>query len=406
MGLTLYDTVCNHTDDDGYEGSGCSGKAHGKQRCREQLRGKIDAGHTHQHNRNDVVQEGNSGFFAGTEVTAEAEMNAGEKAVPDITAQILTACKDRIAIRGKQGNNRFCNKLDQNGNHNSESGSQINCIAERLLSPFRLIGTDILCTEGRNGRKHRGGNQEQEADNFLYDTNGSSIGESALVGNDRNEDKGNLDQPVLHRNRDADFQNTSHDRGLRFEVCPVQGKSVLFFYKKNKGNSDTDRLGKRRAKSSSGRSQMESSHKDVIQNNIHDAGDGDEIHGTFGVTHTAQNGTDDVICGDKRNSDEADREIRNRSVYRFGRSGHDGYDRFYQQKQYNRQYKGKQQEQGYGISDIRGSLLPVIGTDRLTDTDGCSHGKSDDHNGEHMHDLGADGNGSGTCYTLKLPDDE
>lgn len=79
MGLAFNDTVRNHTDDDGYEGSGCGGKSHGKQRCREQLRGNVDAGHTHQHNRNDVVQEGNSGFFAGTEVTAEAEMNAGEK---------------------------------------------------------------------------------------------------------------------------------------------------------------------------------------------------------------------------------------------------------------------------------------------------------------------------------------
>ncbi len=81
---------------------------------------------------------------------------------------------------------------------------------------------------------------------------------------------------------------------------------------------------------------MKSSHKDVIQNNIHNAGNGNEIHGTFGVSHTAQNGTDDVICGDKRNSDKADREIRNRSVYRLGGSRHDGYDRLYQHKQHNR----------------------------------------------------------------------
>ena len=81
---------------------------------------------------------------------------------------------------------------------------------------------------------------------------------------------------------------------------------------------------------------MEGSHKDIIQNNIHNTGNGDEIHRTFGVTHTAQNGTDDVICGDKRNSDKADREIGNRSVYRLRWSGHDGYDRLYQHKQYNR----------------------------------------------------------------------
>ena len=47
-------------------------------------------------------------------------------------------------------------KLDQNRNHNSESGSQINRIAERLFGTFRLVGTDILRAEGRNGRKHRG----------------------------------------------------------------------------------------------------------------------------------------------------------------------------------------------------------------------------------------------------------
>ena len=54
----------------------------------------------------------------------------------------------------------------------------------------------------------------------------------------------------------------------------------------------------------------------------------------------------------------------------------------------------------------RDACFFIFCADGLRDADSRSHGKSHDDNGNHMHNLTADGNGCCTGRAFKLSDDE
>ena len=57
--------------------------------------------------------------------------------------------------------------------------------------------------------------------------------------------------------------------------------------------------------------EAEHTHEQVIQSDVGGAGYCNEIHGTFAVTHTAEDGADNVVGGDKGDAyKEADPQIR------------------------------------------------------------------------------------------------
>lgn len=66
----------------------CRGKPHGEKSCREPLGCKICAGYPNAHDGERIMQKGKTGTADGTEVAAEAELEAGEKAVPHIAPQM------------------------------------------------------------------------------------------------------------------------------------------------------------------------------------------------------------------------------------------------------------------------------------------------------------------------------
>ena len=75
-------------DDDRQQRARGSGKSHGEERVREELRGQVHAGDAHERDRRDVVDERYLGAAAGAEIPAEAEVYSGEERVPDVAAQI------------------------------------------------------------------------------------------------------------------------------------------------------------------------------------------------------------------------------------------------------------------------------------------------------------------------------
>ena len=63
---------------------------------REKNRGQVYSRHTYQQNGDNIMQEGKSGSAAGTEVSAETEMDSGKQAVPRISVQLLAAHTDNF----------------------------------------------------------------------------------------------------------------------------------------------------------------------------------------------------------------------------------------------------------------------------------------------------------------------
>ena len=173
---------------------------------------------------------------------------------------------------------------------------------------------------------------------------------------------------------------------MRLEVGFFQ-HDALPFQNHNQRHNYADRLRKRSAKCCSGRTEAESTHKEIIQADVGGTGYGDKVHWAFAVAHTTEDGTDDVICCDKGNTDKADGQIFHRTVHSFCRSRQCRNDGAHQHQQNRHQYDGHRHKECHGIAHIFCRLSAVTRTDGLPDADGRSHRKPNDHHREHMHDL-------------------
>ena len=78
----------------------------------------------------------------------------------------------------------------------------------------------------------------------------------------------------------------------------------------------------------------------------------------------------------------------------------------HQQDQYHREHYREGEEQRDRVADVDSGALFVVGAHGLTDADGRAHSQAYDHDGEHMHDLGTDGDRSGAGRPIELTDDE
>lgn len=143
------------------------------------------------------MEKGKLRSLTSAEIAAEAEMDSGQKAVPDIAFEILAAGKNYCRIFCKETDNRMCNPLHQDGGNKSKACCDKDCIAQCLQSTVFSSGTNILCTKCRNGGKHGGRNQEKKADNFFHNANCGSVSQAAAVCNNCDDKKRNLNKSIL-----------------------------------------------------------------------------------------------------------------------------------------------------------------------------------------------------------------
>ena len=174
----------------------------------------------------------------------------------------------------------------------------------------------------------------------------------------------------------------------------------------NKRNDHADRLGKSGSKGGSGRPQVQGAHKEIIQSDIGDTGNGNKIHGAFAVAQPAENGADDIIGRDKRDADKTDGQIFYGSRYRSLRRGHYSYNGPDKNKKRHSKHHRQAHKQCDSISDTGSGFFSVAGAHSLPDGNRGPHGEPYDHDRKHMHYLGADGNGRCTGDAFKLADDK
>ena len=151
---------------------------------------------------------------------------------------------------------------------------------------------------------------------------------------------------------------------------------------------------------------MKKSDEKIIQDNIGNTGNRNKIHGAFGISHSAENGTDHIVCSNTGDSEKTDGQIGDGTRDSFDRGRHDRDNRTDQKQQKNCQKHRSDHKQRDGISGGKGSTLFLSGTDRLCNHNGGTHRKSYDHDSQHMHDLTPDGNGGDMCDRIKLSDDK
>ena len=95
-----------------------------------------------------------------------------------------------------------------------------------------------------------------------------------------------------------------------------------------------------------------------------------------------------------------------RPLHRGGGGGHDRNDGPHQRQQHRCQHDGYAQKEGGRVPRGQGGLLPIPRAGGPADGDGGPHGEPHDHHREHVHHLGADGDGGGAGDDIELADDE
>ena len=132
---------------------------------------------------------------------------------------------------------------------------------------------------------------------------------------------------------------------------------------------------------------MKCTHEQIVQYDVGDAGNGDEIHGMPGIAKAAENRADDVVGGDKGNTEKADGQVPDGPRHSFVRSGH------YRNNGINHQQQGgghndcNNHKKSDGIPDALLRLHAVTPAYCLRNAHSGSHGESDDDDGQHMHYL-------------------
>lgn len=175
---------------------------------------------------------------------------------------------------------------------------------------------------------------------IFYNTDCSRCFQATPVSDDGNDDKGDLNKTILQGDRNTDFKNLSHHSCLRGEIRPGKTDAGITFADRNQCQNDAECLGKRGSKRGTGWTKMQGAHKEIVECDIGRTCDCDEVHRAFRITKSTEDGTDDIIRGDKWNTNETDRQISDGAGNGFGWCGHHKYDRLYQKKQDYHQHDG------------------------------------------------------------------
>lgn len=90
-------------------------------------------------------------FAAGAKITAEAELDSGEQAIPDVSFQIQGAGRDRRRVRGEQSDGAGGFKLNASDNRNAEHNGDRRGVKQDLNRALVLFSADVLRPQRRYG---------------------------------------------------------------------------------------------------------------------------------------------------------------------------------------------------------------------------------------------------------------
>ena len=161
------------------------------------------------------MNKGINCFSVCAEEAAVAEVHAGRNRVEGIGAQVLAAERDNRRLVCEKTDNLRRPQLADNDRENAVDHAGADGDVQRLQCAVVLAGARILRRDGGDGGEHGRRDQEQEADDLLHDADGGGHIHAAAVGDCRDHQEGNLDQPVLTGHRNTDPQNPGEDLSVR-----------------------------------------------------------------------------------------------------------------------------------------------------------------------------------------------
>ena len=268
------------------------------------------------------MQERKLAAAVSAEIPAEAEVDTRKEAVPDIPAQVPAARDGHSRVAGKQSHGIGGDKLHQHTHDGPKGQRNADGVVQCPGGTVVLSCAHVLGPQRRHRGQHRGRHQEDEADDLLHDAHSGGVRQAAPVGNDRDEQKRDLDKSVLQGHRHADAQDAANDIFLRPKVTFVQPDAAFAPQDDPQRNDDADALGQRGTQRRTGGAHVQCPHKQVVQPDVGRAGHRDKVHRAAGIAQPAENGRNNIVRRNTGDADEADGQVSRRAGHSLGRGGH------------------------------------------------------------------------------------
>lgn len=296
--------------------------------------------------------------------------------------------------------------MDDQGRKKAKDDAYTDARAERLPPALIVSGASILCGEGSDGREHGRGDEEEEADDLLHDADSGSDFDAAAVRDGGDEEEGDLDETVLTGDGKTDGKERLHAEGIEGEGFPREGKAKAGAGEVQEAEEDGGGLGKDGGCGCSGGPQCHGTDEEIVEEEIDETGESDKVHRRPCIAKSAEDGGEDIIGDDEGDACKADEKVRPCILPCFHRGlqpSEDGIDRKEEEHGADEAEEGKEQHRA---SNEAGGLLRSAAAHRAADGDGRSHGKPDDDDGQHVHQLASDGNGRDRCGAIEETCDE
>ena len=391
--------IKEHTDNDRQKGSCRCGHAHGVKGGWEEEGGGIGAGDADSEDGNHVVNEGEGRFPAGCKITGEAEVDTGNGAVCHIGLEVVVPHGNDGGFSWYEEGHDFRSfEVDEEDAEKAEGDTDGNAVAEGLSASFCQAGAQVLGGRSRYSGHHGRGYQEEETDNLFYDAYCRCGFHTATVGDGGDDEEGYLDESVLAGNGNADGKDAAGPFFSGKKGAAGQGEGRQLPIEVDEGKDHAHHFTGKGAPGGAGGAHVEGTDEKVVQKDVDYAGNGNEGHGGFCVSHAPEKAAHCVIQYNEGHSGKADGQVGSGIFQCFRRCLQQLQNEGHGEKEESSEYKGEGDEKGGGASHEAESFFFIFCAQGPGDGNGAADGEACNHDDDHVHHLAADGyagNGGG-----------
>lgn len=296
--------------------------------------------------------------------------------------------------------------MDDEGRKKAEDDAYTDAAQERLPPALIVSGASILCGEGGDGREHGRGDEEEEADDLLHDADCGGDFDAAAVCDGSDDEKGDLDEPVLTGDGKTYGKERLHAEGIEGEGLLREGKTKVGAGEVQEAEEDGDGLGKNGGCGCSGGPHRHGADEDIVEEEIDETGESDKVHRRPCIAKPAEDAGKDIIGDDEGDACKADEKVRPCILPCFRRGLQPREDRIARKEEEHGANEAEEGKEQHRASDAAGGFLPISAAHRAADGDGRPHGEPDDDDGQHVHQLASDGDGRDRCGAIEETCDE
>ena len=296
--------------------------------------------------------------------------------------------------------------MDDQGRKKAEDDAYTDAVAERLPPALIVSGASILSGEGSDGREHGRGDEEEEADDLLHDADCGGDFDAAAVCDGGDDEKGDLDEPVLTGDGKTYGKERLHAEGIEGEGLLREGKAKVGAGEVQEAEEDGDGLGKNGGCGCSGGPHRHGADEDIVKQEIDETGESDKVHRRPCIAKPAEDAGKDIIGDDEGDACKADEKVRPCILPCFRRGLQPREDRIDRKEEEHGADEAEEGKEQHRASDAAGGFLPISAAHRAADGDGRPHGEPDDDDGQHVHQLASDGDGRDRCGAIEETCDE